>query len=77
MPLYETLKTILTDYPRAKNEPLAGHPLGAHPMPFGREARRKPPFPSDPNYDAKAWEVATARKGSGRVVFWNVTGSAD
>jgi hypothetical protein len=29
MPLYETLKTILTDYPTAKNEPLAGHPLGA------------------------------------------------
>jgi hypothetical protein len=25
----ETLKTILTDYPRAKNEPLAGHPLGS------------------------------------------------
>jgi hypothetical protein len=23
MPLYETLKTILTDYPKAKNEPLA------------------------------------------------------
>jgi hypothetical protein len=28
-PLYDTLKTILTDYPRAKNEPLAGHPLGS------------------------------------------------
>ena len=29
MPLYETLKTILTDYPTAKNQPLAGHPLGS------------------------------------------------
>jgi ATP adenylyltransferase len=26
---------------------------------------------------AKAWEVATARKGAGRVVFWNVTGPTD
>jgi hypothetical protein len=56
---------------------VAGATVHVHPMPFGREARRKPPFPSDPTYDAKAWEVATARKGSGRVVFWNVTGPAD
>jgi hypothetical protein len=45
-----------------------------YPIPFGLEARRNPPFPSDPTYDAKAWEVAIARKGAGRVVFWNVTG---
>ena len=56
---------------------VAGATVHVHPMPFGREARRKPPFPSDPTYDAKAWEVATARNGSGRVVFWNVTGPAD
>jgi Pyridoxal-phosphate dependent enzyme len=53
---------------------VAGAAVHVYPMPFGREARRKPPFPSDPTYDAKAWEVATARKGAGRVVFWNVTG---
>jgi 5-methylcytosine-specific restriction enzyme A len=29
MPLRDTLQTILTDYPKAKGEPLAGHPLGA------------------------------------------------
>jgi hypothetical protein len=56
---------------------VAGAAVHVCPMPFGREARRKPPFPSDPTYDAKAWEVAIARKGSGRVVFWNVTGPAD
>jgi 5-methylcytosine-specific restriction protein A len=27
MPLQETLQTILTDYPKAKSEPLEGHPL--------------------------------------------------
>ena len=29
MPLYETLKTILTEYPTARNEPLASHPFGS------------------------------------------------
>jgi len=29
MPLNETLRTIITDYPKARNEPFAGHPLGA------------------------------------------------
>jgi S1-C subfamily serine protease len=29
MPLYETSKTILTEYSTAKNQPLAGHPLGS------------------------------------------------
>ena len=35
---------------------VAGATVHVYPMPFGREARRKPPFPSDPTYDAKAWE---------------------
>ena len=56
---------------------VAGATVHVYPTPFWRETRRKPPFPSDPTYDAKAWEVATARKGAGRVVFWNVTGPAD
>ena len=40
----------------------------------GGVAKALPPFPSDPHYDAKAWETMTARKGPGRVVFWNVAG---
>jgi hypothetical protein len=44
---------------------------------FGREARSKPPFPSDAHYEAKAWEQCTIRKGPGRVVFWNVAGPAE
>lgn len=55
---------------------VAGAAVHAYPRPFGALARRQPPFPSDPHYDAKAWEVMQARKGSGRVLFWNVTGPA-
>ena len=44
--------------------------------PFSDVAKTLPPFPSDPHYDAKAWETMTARKGPGRVVFWNVAGPA-
>jgi hypothetical protein len=50
--------------------------IHVHGLPFGREAKTKPPFPSDPHYDAKAWEMATARRGAGRVLFWNVMGPA-
>jgi hypothetical protein len=56
---------------------VAGAQIHIHPRKFGQEAKSKPPFPSDPHYDAKAWEMLTARKGPGRVVFWNVTGPAD
>jgi hypothetical protein len=55
---------------------VAGATIHIHPVPFGREARTKPPFPSDPEYEAKAWESMKARKGRGRVVFWNVAGPA-
>lgn len=55
---------------------VAGATIHEYPVPFGREARTKPPFPSDPHYDAKAWELCAARKGPGRVVFWNVAGPA-
>jgi hypothetical protein len=54
----------------------AGGAIHAYPLPFGREAKGKPPFPSDPHYDAKVWETATARHGTGRILFWNVTGPA-
>ena len=56
---------------------VAGAALHIHPAAFGAAARSRPPFPSDPHYDAKAWEVCRALKGPGRVLFWNVTGPAE
>jgi 1-aminocyclopropane-1-carboxylate deaminase/D-cysteine desulfhydrase-like pyridoxal-dependent ACC family enzyme len=56
---------------------VAGATIHVYPLPFGREAKVKPSFPSDPHYDAKAWEECAARKGSGRVLFWNVAGPAE
>ena len=56
---------------------VAGATIHVYPLPYGREARTKPPFPSDPHYDAKAWEQCTARKSQGRVLFWNVAGPAE
>jgi hypothetical protein len=53
---------------------VAGATIHVYSAPFGREAKIKPPFPSDPHYDAKAWELCAARKGPGRVLFWNVAG---
>jgi hypothetical protein len=55
---------------------VAGATIHVYSAPFGREAKIKPPFPSDPHYDAKAWELCAARKGPGRVLFWNVAGRA-
>ncbi len=55
---------------------VAGATVHVYPLPFGREARIKPPFPSDPHYDAKAWELCAARKGAGRVLYWNVAAPA-
>jgi hypothetical protein len=43
-----------------------------HPLAFGRTAKAAPPFPSDPHYDAKAWEVCVGSRGPGQVLFWNV-----
>ncbi len=55
---------------------VAGAMIHVYAAPFGGTARSKPPFPSDPHYDAKAWEKCAAGRGAGRVVFWNVTGAA-
>lgn len=55
---------------------VAGATVHVYPRPFSDVAKTLPPFPSDPHYDAKAWETMTARKGPGRVVFWNVAGPA-
>jgi len=56
---------------------VAGATIHVYPLPFGREAKNRPPFPSDPHYDAKAWEQCATRKGSGCVLFWNVAGPAE
>lgn len=54
-----------------------GAVIYTYPLPFGREAKTRPPFPSDPHYDAKAWEVCIEKRArEGRVCFWNVTGPA-
>lgn len=55
---------------------VAGAEVIAYDRPFGGVARSSPPFPADPHYEAKAWEIATARRGPGRVLFWNVAAGA-
>jgi hypothetical protein len=50
--------------------------IHAYPLAFGQECKTKPPFPSDPHYDAKAWELCQRMRGPGPVLFWNVTGPA-
>lgn len=56
---------------------VAGARIHVYPKPFDAEATRCPPFPSDPHYDAKAWEVCKVMHGPGRVLLWNVTSRAD
>lgn len=55
---------------------VAGATIHEYPVPFGRVAQTKPPIPSDPHYEGKAWEQCTAQKGLGRVLFRNVAGPA-
>ncbi len=54
---------------------VAGARIHIYPLPFGRVAGSLPPFPADPHYDAKAWEIFRERSGVA-AVFWNVTGPA-
>lgn len=42
-----------------------------HPQPFGRPAKLLPPFPSVPEYDAKAWQHIP-KDGKKLRLFWNV-----
>jgi len=48
-----------------------------YPKPFGWALKSDVPFPSDPHYDAKAWEMMRAKKRKGTVLMWNVMGAAD
>lgn len=42
-----------------------------HPLPFGKPTKKPPPFPSVPEYDAKAWEYIP-KDGNKVRLFWNV-----
>jgi hypothetical protein len=55
---------------------VAGATIHKSGMPFSKPLESKPPFPSCPHYDAKAWKICQLRRGSGLVLFWNVTGPA-
>jgi len=58
------------------SEEVAGAKIHVYPRPFAYAHKTPPPFPSDPHYDSKAWELCLAHKRRrGRVVlFWNVAG---
>lgn len=60
-----------------KPSDVAGATIYKSQLRFGQRCASRPPFPSDPHYDAKAWEIARQMRGSGAVLFWNVTGPAD
>ena len=51
---------------------VAGATIHVHPRKFSDRAALGAPFPADPHYDAKAWELCLAKRGPGRVLFWNV-----
>lgn len=56
-------------------EDVGGAQVIRYPKPFEAHALTVPAFPSDRHYDAKAFEIAKARRSrTGLVVFWNVTG---
>lgn len=47
--------------------------LHTAPYKFEKETKQRAPFPSDGNYDRKAWEFCV-RQSLGSVLFWNVAG---
>lgn len=60
------------------SEDVGGGEIVAYDRPFSGVARTQPPFPSDPHYDAKAWELCLANANRRkRVLFWNVMGPAE
>ena len=58
-------------------EDVAGAEIHVHPLAYSQQSKAPCPFPADPHYDRKAWEIAKARRGAGLVLFWSVTGPAD
>ena len=55
---------------------VAGAAIVRYPRPYDFALHGAAPFPADPHYDAKAWEVCARDHGPGVVLFWNVTGPA-
>jgi hypothetical protein len=55
---------------------VAGARIHIYPKPYDYALAGRGPFPADPHYDAKAWEICASRRGAGLVLFWNVTGPA-
>lgn len=45
-----------------------------HPRPFEYESKFETPFPSNANYDRKAFEMMMQSRRNGSVLFWNVMG---
>jgi hypothetical protein len=43
-----------------------------HHLPFDKECKMTPDFPSMANYDLKAWEYCLKYKSTNDVLFWNV-----
>ncbi len=43
-----------------------------HPRKFSDRSELGAHFPADLHYDARAWELCLAKRGLGRVLFWNV-----
>lgn len=58
------------------NNDVAGGTIHIAPLAYSKPCPHLTPFPSDPHYDAKAWTLCSAQHGSGKVLFWNVTGPA-
>ena len=61
---------------KLSTDDVAGASIHEAGLPFSKALKERPPFPSCPHYDAKAWRICKARRGAGLVLFWNVTGPA-
>lgn len=77
-------RTLQRAWPQARHYAVqVGHKLTPHeagaakvlyaPERFEQRAKEPPPFPSAPNYDAKAWRFVHDRAQEG-ALFWNVAG---
>ena len=51
---------------------VAGARIHVYPRSFSQLAIMGAPFPADPHYDAKAWDLCLAMRRPGNVLFWNV-----
>lgn len=55
---------------------VAGATIHVHRLAYSQQSKADCPFPTDPHYDRKAWEICRREHGGGVVAFWNVTGPA-